>query len=166
MSKIKVQFKKLYKDTQLPTQAYEGDAGVDLYAYVENKINNNTEIDLESLLQTGKTSLLLLPFSRLIVGCGFAMALPKGYEAQIRPRSGNAAKKGLTILNTPGTIDFGYRGPIKVILYNASHEAVTICHGDKIAQMVIQKIPEIEFEEVKDLPETERGQRGFGSSDN
>lgn len=100
-----------------------------------------------------------------LFNAGFKMELPLGWEAQIRPRSGNALKKGITVLNTPGTIDANYRGVVGVILYNASQEDVEIAHGMKIAQMVIQRIPEIRLEFGKVNENTDRGNGGFGSTD-
>lgn len=104
----------------------------------------------------------LKPLERAMIPTGLHIALPVGFEAQIRPRSGLAAKNGITVLNTPGTIDADYRGEIKVILVNLSPNEFTIHHGDRIAQMVIAKHEHVEFELVTELDSTERGEGGFG----
>ena len=101
---------------------------------------------------------------RALIPTGLAIALPEGYEAQVRPRSGLAVKHGITVLNSPGTIDADYRGEIKVILINHGNEAFTIERGMRIAQMVVEKHEYIEWEVVKDLDETQRGDKGFGST--
>ena len=107
---------------------------------------------------------ILQPFERSLIPTGIFMELPQGVEAQIRPRSGLAIKKGLTCLNTPGTIDSDYRGEVQVILINLSNEAQTIEHGDRIAQMVIARYEQIQWEPTTQLDYTERGQGGFGST--
>lgn len=130
---------------QLPTYATEQSAGMDLTAALEEAF------DLE-------------PGMRTLVPTGLSMALPIGFEAQIRPRSGLALKHGVTILNTPGTIDADYRGEIKVILANLGTETVTIERGMRIAQMVIAKHEHVAWSVVEDLDDTERGAGGFGST--
>ncbi len=105
---------------------------------------------------------LLRPFSRKLVPTGLFIELPIGYEAQIRPRSGLAIKKGISIVNTPGTIDADYRGEINIILINLSDEDVIIENGERIAQMVISRFEKVQWEEVAELSETERGSGGFG----
>jgi len=100
--------------------------------------------------------------ARVLVPTGLAIAVPPGYEAQIRPRSGLALKSGVTLLNSPGTIDADYRGEVGVIVVNHGAEPVTIARGDRIAQMVIQTVPDVDLEPVDELPETERGAGGFG----
>lgn len=129
----------------LPKYQTEQSAGMDLYA------NLDEPITLGSL-------------ERKIIPTGLFIALPKGYEAQIRPRSGLAAKHGITCLNSPGTIDADYRGEIGVILVNLSNEPFTINDGERIAQMVIAKHETVTWQEVEILDETERGAGGFGSS--
>ena len=106
----------------------------------------------------------LCPLERAIVGTGLFIELPEGYEAQIRPRSGLAAKQGVTVLNSPGTIDADYRGEIGVILVNLSNENVTISRGDRIAQMVVARYERAEWTQVEALSETVRGAGGFGST--
>ena len=128
-----------------PAYATEQSAGVDL------KANLAEPIVLGSL-------------ERALVPTGLYIALPKGYEAQVRPRSGLAAKHGITVLNTPGTIDADYRGEIKVILVNLSHEPFEIVPGERIAQMVIAKHEFVEWEQVETLDSTARGAGGFGST--
>ena len=108
--------------------------------------------------------LTLAPGARALVPTGFSIALPPGYEAQIRPRSGLAFKHGVTCLNTPGTIDADYRGPVSVLLANLGGEPVTIARGDRIAQMVVAPVVQAAFEVVEALPDTLRGAGGFGST--
>lgn len=107
-------------------------------------------------------SITLLPGERVLISTGFALEMPKGIEAQIRPRSGLALKHGITLLNTPGTIDADYRGEVKVILINLGQENFLINRGDRIAQLVFIEVPEIHLEQVKDINQTERGTGGFG----
>ena len=130
---------------QLPFYATELSAGMDLKASIE------TPIELDTL-------------ERAMVPTGIYIELPAGYEAQIRPRSGLAAKHGISVCNSPGTIDADYRGEIKVILVNLSKEKFTINPGERIAQMVIAKYEKIEWEEVEQLSEPDRGAGGFGST--
>lgn len=127
----------------LPTYATSGASGMDLRASI-------------------KEDIVLQPMERTLVPTGIFIELPEGYEAQIRPRSGLAIKQGLTCLNTPGTIDADYRGEIKVILINLSKEPQTIQNGDRIAQMVIQKVEIIQWVPVEALSETARNAGGFG----
>ena len=118
-------------------------------------------VDLKANLTEPVT---LQPLQRTLVPTGLSMALPAGYEAQVRPRSGLAAKHGITVLNTPGTIDADYRGEIKVILVNLSNEPFEIVPGERIAQMVIARHEQVEWEAVEELDATERGAGGFGST--
>lgn len=104
----------------------------------------------------------LQPLERALVPTGLFIELPQGFEAQVRPRSGLAIKQGLTCLNTPGTIDADYRGEIKVILINLSNETQQVAHGDRIAQMVIQRVEQVEWLLVQELADTQRGAGGFG----
>lgn len=129
----------------IPEYATEQSAGVDLRANIEDGI-------------------LLEPLSRALVGTGLYIQLPKGFEAQIRPRSGLAAKHGITVLNAPGTIDADYRGEIKVILINLSHQSFVVNPGERIAQMIITTHEKVEFNVVDKLDETARGEGGFGST--
>lgn len=142
---VSVQIKRLAgnEDISLPAQMSELAAGFDLYAAVEADMTLN-------------------PGERSLIPTGFAMALPAGYEAQIRPRSGLAYKHGITCLNTPGTIDADYRGEVKVLLVNLGQEPFTIRRNERIAQMVIQVIPAVTLTEVEELSETIRGTGGFG----
>ena len=118
-------------------------------------------IDLRANL---KADIIMKPLERTIVPTGLYIEIPIGYEAQVRPRSGLAIKKGITVLNTPGTIDADYRGEIMIILINLSNEEFVIQHGERIAQMVIAAHEQAEWELVEDLSETERGSGGFGST--
>ena len=108
--------------------------------------------------------LIIKPLERALIKTGLYIELPKSYEAQVRSRSGLALKKGITVLNSPGTIDADYRGEIKVILINLGNEDFQVKRGDRIAQMILCPIAKVEFEEVENLPESVRGQGGFGST--
>ena len=118
-------------------------------------------VDLKANLEESVT---LQPLQRTLVPTGLFIALPAGFEAQVRPRSGLAAKHGITVLNTPGTIDADYRGEIKVILVNLSQEPFEIVPGERIAQMVIARHEQVEWDKVEELDATERGTGGFGST--
>ena len=141
---------------------------------MEIKIINNSGHDLpryETDLSAGvdlraniDEAITLAPLQRQLIKTGLFMALPKGYEAQVRPRSGLALKKGITVLNTPGTIDADYRGEIGVILVNLSQEPFTVENGERIAQMVIAKCEQANFIAVEEFDETDRGAGGFGST--
>ena len=126
-----------------PKKAHPDDAGYDLYSRIDA---------------------VLEPLSGMVIPVGFAMELPSGYEAQIRPRSGLAAKHHITVTNSPGTVDANFRGEVKVILYNLGKEPFIIQRGDRIAQMVICELPEIELVKATELSETDRNTNGFGSS--
>ena len=132
-------------DFQLPTYQSDEAAGVDLSASIEKPIK-------------------ILPWEKEIIPCGISISMPRGLEAQIRPRSGLAFKHGITILNTPGTIDSDYRGEIKVVLINLSKQEFLIHPKDRIAQMVFSNISQVKFKEVNDLDTTKRGADGFGST--
>ena len=138
-----VAFKKLSPEAVLPAYAHPGDAGMDVCS-VEN--------------------ITVAPGGRALVRTGLAMALPPGYEAQVRPRSGLALKRGVTVLNTPGTIDEGYRGEIGVILANFGDSDFVVEKGDRIAQMVIAPVTRAEVVEVGEVDSTDRGAGGFGST--
>lgn len=112
----------------------------------------------------GDQSIVLEPGERRLVPAGFSVALPAGYEMQIRSRSGLSLKQGLIVLNAPGTIDAGYRGEIGVVLYNASNVAQTVSRGDRVAQAVLAEVTYMPFEKVEELPSSERGEGGFGST--
>jgi len=144
---VRVCLKKLPHGADLPLPDYQsaGAAGFDLTAAVD-------------------TPLELHPGRRALVPTGLAMALPEGFEAQVRPRSGLAAKHGVTVLNTPGTIDSDYRGEVKVILINLGEETLVIEHGMRIAQMVVAPVIQADLQEVTDLDATARGAGGFGST--
>lgn len=128
---------------ELPAYATNGSAGMDLRANIEEPI-------------------ILQPMQRVLVPTGIKIALPIGYEVQVRPRSGMALKHGITCANTPGTVDADYRGDVGVILINLSDKPFTINDGDRIAQMVVNKYERIEWEPVTELSETKRGEGGFG----
>ena len=130
---------------ELPAYATQSSAGLDLKAVIAEAVT-------------------LGPLERKIVGTGLKIALPEGYEAQVRPRSGLAAKHGITVLNAPGTIDADYRGEIGVILVNLSNEPFTIQPGERIAQLVVAQYSQVEWSPVESLDSTQRGEGGFGST--
>lgn len=144
---MNVTFKKLphAKNLSLPSYESEYAAGMDIRAALTEPVE-------------------LKPGRRELIPTGLQMALPKGYEAQIRPRSGLAYRNGITMLNTPGTIDADYRGEVKVLAVNLGEETFVIEHGDRIAQMVIAPVTQCEIREADVLPGTERGEGGFGST--
>ena len=145
--KIRVYFQRIDGGEGLNLPSYEtaGSAGMDLRAA------NSEPIEL-------------MPGKRVLIPTGFKMAIPEGFEAQIRPRSGLAFKNGITMLNSPGTIDSDYRGEVRVLAINHGEEPFIIKHGDRIAQMVIAPIHQISVEEIDELPTTMRGAGGFGST--
>lgn len=144
MESLKIQITALAEGVTIPAYAYPGDAGMDLRA---------TE------------AVTLAPFERALVSTGLAIAIPEGYAGFVQPRSGLAIKQGVSVLNTPGLIDSHYRGELKVALINLdAHNTFVVQPGDRIAQLVIQKVANVEWEVVDALDETERGAGGFGSS--
>ena len=142
---VKLLIKKLQKNIILPEYKTDGSSGMDLMANVEQTVK-------------------ILPGEKKIISTGIMVAIPEQYEIQIRPRSGLAAKNGISVLNTPGTIDSDYRGEIKVILINLGKDIFEINKNDRIAQMIVCPIIKVELKEVKSLPETVRGEGGFGST--
>ena len=138
-----LRFKKIHPDAVLPSYAHEGDAGMDVRSVEDAEI---------------------APGSRALVHTGLVMILPRGYEAQVRPRSGLALKHGVTVLNTPGTIDEGYRGEVGVILANFGDAPFVVKKGDRIAQIVVAPVTRAEIVETDEVDGTERGGGGFGST--
>lgn len=130
-------------ENQLPAYETEASAGMDLRANLEH-------------------SIILKPLERLLIPTGLSIELPRGYEAQIRPRSGLALKHGITILNSPGTIDADYRGEVMILLINISNQEFQVNHGDRIAQMIIASHENVQWDEVEILTETLRGTGGYG----
>lgn len=145
MENIKVQIKRLAHGMDLPLPSYMSDhaAGMDMYAAVND----------ETIIPPGEWRL---------IPTGISIAIPEGFEAQVRPRSGLALKQGVSVLNTPGTVDADYRGEVGVILMNHGKNNLVVKRGDRIAQMIINKIERIIFEEVQELTDTDRGAGGFG----
>ena len=143
--KVRIQRLPGAEDLPLPVPATAGSAGVDLPAAVEG-------------------DLVIEPGARALVATGFRVAIPDGYEGQVRPRSGLAWRHGLTLPNAPGTVDSDYRGELKVILHNAGRDPVTVRRGDRIAQLVIAPVARVRWEEVESLDTTGRGDGGFGHS--
>ena len=146
---VEVRFKALSPELgatiPFPKQMSEGAAGMDVCAALE-------------------ASVVIAPGERAMIPCGFAMAVPEGYEVQVRPRSGLAWKKGITVLNTPGTIDADYRGEVKVVLINHGTEPFEIQKGERIAQLVVAEVPRVSVQVVDTLEDTDRGTGGFGST--
>ena len=142
---VKVLVKKLEPTVKLPSYKTNGASGMDLMAYIDKSIE----------LKPGKSCL---------VPTGLSVAFPKEYEIQIRPRSGLAAKNNISVLNTPGTIDSDYRGELKVILFNHSDKSFKINNNDRIAQMILTPVVKMDLEETNELPESIRGEGGFGST--
>ncbi len=141
---VQVQLTRLDPDVPLPAYAHPGDAGADLVS----------TIDLD-----------LAPGERALVPTGIAIALPEGYAGFVHPRSGLAARSGLSVLNTPGTIDSGYRGEVKVLLVNSDrHSPVRLRRGDRVAQLVVQQVEQADYVEVSELPASVRGSGGYGST--
>lgn len=140
---MKLQVRLLHPRAQLPRRAHPGDAGADLFSVEEVTIP---------------------PGERRSVGTGLALAIPEGYAGFVQPRSGLAAKHGIMLVNTPGLIDAGYRGEVRVLLYNSGAEPFEVAVGERIAQLVIQRVEEPEYVPAVELPETVRGTGGFGSS--
>jgi len=142
---VKVLIKKLDSEVEIPSYKTIGASGMDLMAFIKQPIK-------------------LSPKESCLVPTGLSIAFSEEYEIQIRPRSGLAAKKNISILNTPGTIDSDYRGEIKIILFNHGSKEFVINNKDRVAQMVLMPVYKIKFEEVENLPETLRGKGGFGST--
>ena len=142
---VKILIKKISKKVTTPKYKTEGSSGVDLSAFLDKKM-------------------IIKPNSSELIPTGLQVAIPEELEIQIRPRSGLAAKESIGVLNSPGTIDSDYRGELKIILFNHSNKDFIINNGDRIAQMVLVPILKMEFEEVDSLPDTVRGQGGFGST--
>lgn len=144
MSQVNVLITRLDPDLPLPRYAKPGDAGADIVSRID---------------------VMLAPGERALVPTGIAIALPAGYVALVHPRSGLAIKHGVTMVNSPGTVDAAYRGELQIILINHDrHEVISFKRGDRIAQLVIQRVEQAEFIEVRELPGSGRGQGGFGST--
>ena len=142
---VKILIKKTSKEVITPKYKTDGSSGVDLSAFLDKEV-------------------IIKPNSSDLIPTGLQVAIPEEFEIQIRPRSGLAAKESIGVLNSPGTIDSDYRGELKIILFNHSNKDFKINNGDRIAQMVLVPIFKMEFEEVDSLPNTVRGQGGFGST--
>ena len=140
---VQVRVKRLNPDAMIPKAAKQGDVAFDLYSVIDYHLQ---------------------PGERYVVPTGIAIEVPVGYEGQVRPRSGLALKEGITVLNTPGTIDSGYRGEVKTIMINHGDLPFKITKGMRISQLAIRPVPNVEFIEVDELTETERGEGGFGST--
>ena len=161
--------------TQLPNYETPASAGMDVRANFDNiiekflfnttiKESENVYINVKGETRHIIESITINPGGRALIPTGLRVAIPEGYEIQVRPRSGLALKNGITLLNTPGTIDADYRGDIGVIVINHGTEPFTIMAGDRIGQIVLNKVERIEWKEVDNLPDTIRGEGGFGST--
>jgi len=140
---VKIKIKKIHPDAVIPSYEHKGDSGMDVFA----------------------THLVIIPpRERTLIKTGLIFEIPKGYEVQVRPKSGLALKEGITCLNTPGTIDSNYRGELGVILINHGSKSYVVNPGQKIAQLVVQKVEEAKFKVVEDVSKTSRGSGGFGST--
>tara|TARA_B100001121_G_scaffold310606_1_gene343053 strand:+ start:3803 stop:4240 length:438 start_codon:yes stop_codon:yes gene_type:complete len=142
---VKILIKKLSSKVKLPSYKTDGSSGMDLMAFIDKPIS-------------------IMPQTSKLIPTGLFIAIPENTEVQIRPRSGLAAKNNISVLNSPGTIDSDYRGELKVILYNHGNNEFFVKNEDRIAQMVLVPVIKATFEEVNDLPETIRGEGGFGST--
>lgn len=140
---VTVRVKRLHPDAVIPKAARRGDVAFDLYSVIDYKLE---------------------PGERYAVPTGIAVEIPQGYEGQVRPRSGLAMRDGITVLNTPGTIDSGYRGEVKTIIMNHGTTPFKITKGMRISQLAIRPVPDVQFIEVDELSDTERGEGGFGST--
>ena len=140
---VKVHVKRLSPDAKIPRTAKMGDVAFDLFSAIDYELR---------------------PGERFAVPTGIAVEIPPGYEGQVRPRSGLALKEGITVLNTPGTIDSGYRGEVKTIMINHNDESFKITKGMRISQLAIRPVPKVEFIEVEELSDSDRGEGGFGST--
>jgi dUTP pyrophosphatase len=145
MERVKIHIKRLRKDPLVPLPQYmtEGSSGMDLFACLQ-------------------TELILQPGERRLIPTGVSVAIPEGFEGQVRPRSGLAIRNGIGLINAPGTIDADYRGEVAVLLINFGNEPFTVCNGDRIAQMIISRVFRATWQEVEDLPPTQRQGGGFG----
>ena len=142
---VKILIKKLNSKVKLPSYKTDGSSGMDLMAFIDKPIS-------------------ILPQKSELIPTGLSVAIPNNTEVQIRPRSGLAIKNNISVLNTPGTVDSDYRGELKVILYNHGNKEFTVSNEDRIAQMILVPVIKANFEEVENLPETVRGEGGFGST--
>ena len=142
---VKVLIKKLSSDVELPSYKTSGASGMDLMAHI-------------------KSPIIIKPKTSELIPTGLSVAFSEEYEIQIRPRSGLAAKNNVSVLNTPGTIDSDYRGELKIIIYNHGNEDFTVNNSDRIAQMILTPVVKMELQETDELPETLRGEGGFGST--
>ena len=142
---VKILIKKSSPEVQLPSYKTSGASGMDLMAFI-------------------KSSIIIKPKTSCLIPTGLSVAFSEDYEVQIRPRSGLAAKNNISVLNTPGTIDSDYRGEIKIIIYNHGNKEFVVNNEDRIAQMILTPVVKMELEETNDLPETIRGEGGFGST--
>ncbi len=163
---VTVKIKKLHNDAKLPVFSTDGAAGADLYAYIPRDAHAQY---MRSMTKDGGQTdkgpfVRIYPGEHKVIGCGIAIEVPEGYEAQVRPRSGLAAKLGISIVNSPGTIDSDYRGEVGAIVINHGTDNFDVETGDRIAQIVVVPIPRVRFIEAVELTDTARGGGRFGST--
>ncbi len=159
---LKIPFKKVNILTKVPIASKYGDAGADTYIITFKKVINSN--GRKELIEIPSATYTLKPLERVGCSLGFATAIPEGYYFQVVPRSGLALWQGLSIVNSPGTIDSGYRNEWMAIIVNLSNIDVTLKKGDRICQIILTKMIAYQFEEVEKLPDSDRGQGGFGST--
>ncbi len=159
---MKIPILKIHKDAKIPKESNQGDAGRD--AHIVGFRIPKVDGEKRTLIEMQEETYVLKPLERIGCRLGFATAIPEGYFFQVVPRSGIALWDGLSIVNTPGTIDTGYRNEWMAIIVNLSNKDVTLKKGDRICQIILAKLYDYEFEEVQELPSSERGQGGFGST--
>jgi len=160
--KLKIPFKKINERTIIPKPSKRGDAGADAHIMGFKKIVN--EKGIKELIEINADSYTLKPLERIGCPLGFATAIPEGYYFKVVPRSGLALWQGLSIVNSPGTIDTGYRNEWMAVVVNLSNVDITLRRGERICQIILGKIQQYEFVETDELPESERGLGGFGST--
>lgn len=167
-----IKIEKMYDDVELPAYAKEGDSGMDVRAYLSDKFLEKVETDKMTNPKTpfrdklGKMEgkhVIIAPHQSALIPTGIKTIIPDGYEIQVRPRSGLALKKGISVLNSPGTIDSEYRHEYGIIIHNTSDDLFVVEHGDRIAQLVLMEVPKVAWEVIDDVGESDR-KGGFGST--
>jgi dUTP pyrophosphatase len=160
--KVPVKLAKVYPDSIVPEYQTCGAAGFDLHAYIPISRKETRLNEAHLSIVEDNHPITVFPGQRKLIGTGIRMAIPQGHEVQIRPRSGSAVKAGITVLNAPGTIDCDFRGELMVLIINHGDREFVVNHRDRIAQGVLQAVPQASFELVDELDDTERGAGGFG----
>jgi dUTP pyrophosphatase len=156
--------KKNFDDAKIPERANPTDSGADVFVYGFKKLFSKSILYKSRVEEENPESVTLLTNDRVLIDTGLSVTVGPGFEIQVRPRSGNALNRGLVVVNSPGTIDESYRGILGIIIANIGHEPQTIQKGEKIAQIVVTEVKIFPIEVVDELDQTDRGERGFGSS--